>query len=69
MNADYDGETRDERFLRNLIVRLKQKGGGKVSFPWRDKAVSCQRYHEHDRWAPCDDSRLVSDKIQCPALT
>ena len=44
----------DERFLRELVGRLK-RGEGKVEgeeAAWRDRSERCKRYHKHDRWAP-----------------
>ena len=41
----------DERFLRELVGRLKRREGEEEA-PWRDKKTRCERYHEHDEWAP-----------------
>ena len=40
----------DEKFLRELVGRLKRKG--KDAAPWRDDKERCRKYHDHDRWAP-----------------
>lgn len=45
------GWSRDEQFMRDLVVRLKGKYGSR-SEPWRCEKVYCERYHEHDGWAP-----------------
>ncbi|KAK3175217.1 hypothetical protein OEA41_002463 [Lepraria neglecta] len=49
----------DERFLRELVGRLKRELVGRLKrregegeAPWRDKKTRCERYHEHDGWAP-----------------
>ena len=43
---------RDERFMRELVVKEKGKENGKVEGvpfvqPWRDECVRCWTYHEH----------------------
>lgn len=45
---------RDQSFLRALVVRCKHKDEVQIKFPWRDAAEACRRYHEHDKWAPCN---------------
>ena len=48
----------DERFLRELVGRLKKRverlkrREREGEAPWRDKKTRCERYHEHDEWAP-----------------
>ncbi|KAL2044874.1 hypothetical protein N7G274_002649 [Stereocaulon virgatum] len=41
----------DERFLRELVGRLKRREG-EGEAPWRNARTRCERYHEHDEWAP-----------------
>lgn len=43
--------SRDEQFMRDLVMGLKGKDGGRLE-PWRCEKVYCERYHEHDEWAP-----------------
>lgn len=45
------GRSRDEQFMRDLVVGLKGKDGGRLQ-PWRCEKAYCERYHEHDEWAP-----------------
>ncbi len=45
---------RDERFLRELIGRLKRPEPGDKAFPWRSGPDRCKLYHEHDKWAECE---------------
>ncbi|KAL6714536.1 hypothetical protein ACLMJK_007961 [Lecanora helva] len=40
-----------ERFLRRLVVQLKDKRDGKEG-PWVGARERCKRYHVHDDWAP-----------------
>ncbi|KAL9119329.1 MAG: hypothetical protein Q9187_004118 [Circinaria calcarea] len=58
----------DERFLRELVVRLRSLREGKIEgvpsvVPWRDAKVICQEYHEHKDTESCvkvmdrDDSK------------
>lgn len=47
----YDGWNRDEQFMRDLVVGLKAKDGARLE-PWRCEREYCERYHEHDEWAP-----------------
>lgn len=49
---DADSRRRDERFMRDLVIRLKSKEKNEVPFPWRCETLYCSRYHEHDDWAP-----------------
>lgn len=37
--------------MRDLVVGLKRKDGGRLE-PWRCEKIYCERYHEHDEWAP-----------------
>lgn len=41
----------DERFLRMLVCRLKEKDREGVP-PWVEKRTRCKRLHVHDQWAP-----------------
>lgn len=51
----------DERFLRELVGRLKRKG--KDAAPWRDHEERCRKYHEHDRWAPmCEGVEVLKEE-------
>ncbi len=45
---------RDERFLRELIVKLKRRQPGDKAYPWRSGLDRCKLYHEHDKWAECE---------------
>lgn len=53
LSADlcYDGWSRDEQFMRDLVVGLKAKDRARLE-PWRCEREYCERYHEHDEWAP-----------------
>ena len=42
----------DERFLREVVVKLKRELSRGDRPPWRDRARACRRYHVHDEWAP-----------------
>lgn len=42
----------DERFLREVIVKLKREKARGDKAPWRDRVRACKRYHVHDEWAP-----------------
>lgn len=42
----------DERFLREVVVKLKREKARGDKAPWRDRVTACKRYHVHDEWAP-----------------
>jgi len=42
-----------ERFLRSLVVKLKEREEGRDG-PWVDAKGRCRRYHVHDQWAPVE---------------
>ena len=51
----------DERFLREVAVKLKREKERGVKAPWRDWRVACKRYNVHDEWAPvCEGVGLGS---------
>ena len=40
----------DERFLRDLVARLKTTRGwegGSRAAPWKEMRLMCEKYHEH----------------------
>ena len=54
----FSGLDRDERFLRELVVRLRMLREGKIEgvpnvVPWRDAKVICQEYHKHKDTESC----------------
>lgn len=43
----------DERFLRLLVGRLKERDRERgMGAPWVGVRERCRRYHVHDAWAP-----------------
>ena len=47
----------DEKFLRELVGSLKRKEG-EGEAPWTNAQSRCQKYHEHNEWAPhCEGLR------------
>ena len=59
------GPHRDERFMRELVVKEKGKDKGKVEgvpvvHPWRDECVRCWTYHEHTETRRCHPLLEVS---------
>ena len=42
----------DERFLREVVVKLKREMMKGDKAPWRERGRACRRYHMHDEWAP-----------------
>ena len=42
----------DERFLREVVVKLKREKAKGDKAPWRNRFSACKRYHVHDEWAP-----------------
>ena len=42
----------DERFLREVVVKLKREKGRGFGAPWKERKRACRRYHVHDDWAP-----------------
>ncbi|KAG8532768.1 uncharacterized protein KY384_002646 [Bacidia gigantensis] len=42
----------DEKFMREVIVKLKREKAKSERPPWRDRQAACKRYHVHDEWAP-----------------
>lgn len=47
-----------ERFLRSLVVKLKEKKED-MAGPWMEAKVRCKRYHVHDQWAPAEFCKCV----------
>ena len=46
----------DERFMRDLVARLKTTRGweqGSRMAPWRSTKTMCERYHEHEDGRLC----------------